>query len=1076
MIYIYPSNRLENLILLLDQVMQVAPHANLLEPEQILVQSKGMQHWLHLQMAQQRGISMNLQFSMPVQFFWRLMRSILGPGEVPEHSPFSRQVMSWSLYQLLAEPTIINHPLCAEPTHYWQPAGVEDALRRYQLAEQIADLFEQYLIYRPDWILKWQGGETPHWQALLWQQLTALHPNHPVALMQRAIEVIHNGNPTLPSRISLFGINAMPPLWLDLLEALSHKTQVHLFHLNPCVEYWGDIQSERALAHQLGRWVVAGEAQPEAGNPLLANLGAQGREFLSLLQEKSQTEIPLFEAPAGEGAGEVPPSLLQQIQTDILQLEDARCTPHPLPMDESLVVYSAHSALREIQSLHDWLLRQMEQDPSLNPRDILVMCPQVEHYAPYIGAVFSRGWHEDDDGAGPRLPCSIADRIIKHAEPLIEAFSELLELPDSRFQISQVLSYLRLPALQQRFSIDDAELETLTQWLHHAAVHWGIDADHKQRIINHTTVGAHFSWQQGLRRLLLGFAYGDSEALYADTLLLPDVEGEQALLLGRLMQLLQQLQYHARQLSTPRTIPEWRDTLTQLREGLFCQLAEDQYGLQCIDTAIESLSEEAACAALEDKIPLTIIREYLNNQFSQPEPGRQFLAGQVTICSMIPMRSVPFRIIAVLGLNDGEFPRQRIPQGFDLMAQQPRRGDRSRRGDDRYLFLEALISARQALYLSYQGHDIKNNLAREPSLVLRELMEYLQGAYGWLNSNNTAPIQQVSMHPFSPGNYQGSERSYNPAWLRLVTPGEVRNNRITLPPAEPASVAAAIPLDELVRCFDNPLRSLAEQRLQLFLQDPRDLAPEDAEPFSSNHLDRYLIQQQLLESQLLGQDSDEILQRAQLSGRLPDTPTTPLELQQWQQQAGQFAATVVAQGAERLNPTPLTLSCGGVELSATLPLDDEGLLLWRLATPKPKDELRLWLYHLFANAACGRPITSRGLFRGDSKKPDQMSLIRFRAVEEPLQLLQPWVAMWQQAQQQPLLLHAQLGAQLGGKAGLTPLSLSACWQDSFQSRGLGADPYVRWFWPTEPDWEDELLAPLTSLYGPLYAAKEQELL
>ncbi len=1072
MINIYPSNHLENLVILLDKVMQVSP-GNLLNEEVILVQSKGMQHWLNLSLAESRGISMNLKFSLPVQFFWQQMRGILGKDQVPEQSPYAREVLSWRLFDLLADPEVTDSLFCTEPTVYWRKGqGAQDELKRYQLASQLADLFEQYLIYRPDWIFDWEtGGEPDKWQAHLWRLLVAQDPQHPLRLLQQAKAMLRQGSYHLPERISLFGINAMPPLWLEFLSQLGEQTQVHLFHLNPCVEYWGNLQSEKQIAKQLDRWTLADDDafMDEPGNPLLANLGAQGREFLNLLQEQTSIEIPVFDAPDElPVAGDASPRVLHRIQTDILKLTDAREAPES-QVDDSVVIASAHSALREVQALHDWLLHQFNQDPDLTPKDIVVMCPQVESYAPYVDAVFAHGWTDHAETVPP-LPCTIADRTLKESEPLVELFSSLLELPDSRFQVSRILAYLRVPAVQLKFDISDDELDQISHWLSQAAVHWARDSEHKAQLVGAEGLNDRTSWQQGLSRLLLGFAHGDSASIYQDQLLLPDVEGDQALLLGRLMQLLSLLSRYTAELSRPRTALQWKTFLNEIKEGLFDEVSDDQVGQQILTQAIDDLSEYTQAAGFTGLIPLVVVRDFLTLHFSQPEPGRQFMAGQVTFCSMVPMRSVPFKVVAILGLNDGEFPRQRQPMGFDLMAHdKPRKGDRSRRGDDRYLFLEALISARDKLYLSYQGHDIKTNKRREPSLVLRELMEYLERGYGWsFPQEGGGDLHSVPLQPFSPDNYLGEQGSFNAAWLKLSHKAELRENLLPLPALELSPEPVSI--DQLVSLFDNPSRAFAQQRLQLYLDAAGVEVPEDSEPFVSNHLDRYLLQEALIEAQLAGEDTETLLQQARLSGQLPDTPVMAQELQAWAEQAAQFTDHLQAQGVDQLEHKNLEFALNGITLTSRQPWLEEGLIYWRLASPKGKDDVRLWLNHLLAHCVTGQPINTRGIYR-DVKK-DKVREVHFEPVADAPAQLSQLLDLWQKGMQQPLLLNATLGQRYGLSENFDETQLYKAWAGDMMNPGLVDNPYVAWFWPQMPAW-GEVEADLSDCYTALYQHRRE---
>jgi len=447
----------------------------------------------------------------------------------------------------------------------------------------------------------------------------------------------------------------------------------------------------------------------------------------------------------------------------MLALVDGRDAPIP-KVDDSIVITSAHSALREVQGLHDWLLHQVNNDKTLTPKDILVMCPQVEQYAPYINAVFASGWHDAANDIPP-LPCSIADRVSKDSEPLVAAFIELVALPDSRFHVSQIVSWLRLSAVQMKFDISLEEIDKMSGWIEAASIHWGIDQTHKQQVLQCQTASEQFTWRYGLARLLQGFAYSDQANLYHDKLVLPDVEGNDSLLLGKLCLIIEHLQYFNFQLAKARTPTQWHQFLLELLDNLFDLSQEDSF--TTIIQAIESLVEYTEQANFEHLIELGIVREFLDNHFSQPDPGRQFMIGQVTFCSMLPMRSIPFKVVAILGLNDGEFPRQRTPLAFDLMAMSSfQLGDRSRRGDDRYLFLEAIISARQNLYLSYQGRNIKNNKEKQPSIVLKELMDYLSQSFHWQILTGTQEnLRQLPMQPYSEKNYIGDYPSFDSKWL-----------------------------------------------------------------------------------------------------------------------------------------------------------------------------------------------------------------------------------------------------------------------------------------------------------------------
>ncbi|MBK1734915.1 hypothetical protein CKO15_06365, partial [Halorhodospira abdelmalekii] len=317
MIHTLPGNRLEHLIDPLATLLAM-PVDTPLQPDIVMVQHPGMAHWLSMRLAEhpQRRIAMNIEYPLPVNQMWRLIRALLGDDEVPVSSPYRREVLTWRLYRLLASPAVTDHDAFAEPNRYWQQqqSARQQALRRFQLAEQLADLYEQYQLYRPDWIFDWERGREQHWQAALWRLLTAEHAAHPLRLLERAQARIETPAQPLPQRLFLFGINTLAPVWLDFMAALAERGGIdfHLFYLNPSDEYWGDLVSEKQQARLRAQWLRSHPAQAsedledpdplllEAGNPLLSGLGEQGQQFVRLLSGAANLETPLFLEPTDE--------------------------------------------------------------------------------------------------------------------------------------------------------------------------------------------------------------------------------------------------------------------------------------------------------------------------------------------------------------------------------------------------------------------------------------------------------------------------------------------------------------------------------------------------------------------------------------------------------------------------------------------------------------------------------------------------------------------------------------------------------------------------------------------------------
>ena len=596
LINLYPANKMENLLVLLNKISQVSP-LGVFNQEVIIVQNPGMQHWLNLAIASERGISMNIDYALPSQYLWKLIRTLASEDKVLEQSPYSREVLTWRIYALLASEQVTADEDFLPATNYWQDEN-SASLKRYQLAVQLADLYEQYLIFRPTWLNSWQQGDNASladdfnqhlpgevkWQAKLWQLLIKHQPYNPVELLTDAIanmeQKIAETPNLLPKRLSFFALNTMPPMWLEFINALSEYTEVNFFHLNPCFAYWGDIVSEKQALKKLNHWSEGVDDEHLfVGNPLLANLGQQGREFLALLQEYSTVNVELFVEAGSQQTShqndEGNTCILHQLQNDILNLEDAASAEQQertVLIDDSITITSCHSAMREVQALHDYLLHQFNQanqsdGENLTPKDVLVMCPQIEQYAPYVNAVFTRGWQNLGDEVPP-LPCSIADRSAKDSDPLIAVFIDLLALPDSRFQVTHLLAFIRQSAIANKFAIASEDIDKISVWLEQASIHWGLDLAHKQKILGETA-NNNFTWQQGLSRLLRGFCFSDIPSIYQEQLLLADVEGDDALLLGQLMLLIEQLQQFTLLVSQERTPQQWQSFLLSQLEQLF---------------------------------------------------------------------------------------------------------------------------------------------------------------------------------------------------------------------------------------------------------------------------------------------------------------------------------------------------------------------------------------------------------------------------------------------------------------------------------------------------------------------------
>lgn len=914
------SNRLDDLRSLVVSWMRRYPLAPL-ENEIALVQSNGIAQWLKLALAEDPleddlggcGIAAAIDVQLPGSFMWQLYRKVLGREEIPEVSLLDKAPLTWRLMRLL--PELIERPHF-EPLRRFLTDD-SDLRKRYQLAERLADLFDQYQVYRADWLKDWAAGNhvlntarserkplAPgnRWQAELWRALLEDVGEQGMAqsragVHQRFIERINTLEQApagLPSRVIVFGISSLPAQALEALAGLARFSQVLLCVHNPCRHHWGDIVADKdLLRHQYKRQQrkqgmplqLDDESLHQHAHPLLAAWGKQGRDYINLLD--SYDDPGSYQGAFSEGRIDLfsegqPTTLLNQLQDDILELRPLAETRQRWPevdlaKDRSVRFHVAHSPQREVEILHDQLLARFSADPTLRPRDVIVMLPAIDTYAPHIRAVFGQLQRND-----PRyIPFTLTDQGQRGRDPLLIALEHLLKLPDSRFAVSEVLDLLDVPAVRARFAIREGDLPTLHRWIEGAGIRWGLNAE--QRATLGLPAGLEQnSWRFGLRRMLLGYAVGVGEG--CDGIEPYDeIGGLDAALIGPLVALLDALDVAYQALSQPATAGQWGDRLQALLQVFFLAEGEhDEFLLMQLQELRDSWLEVCEGVALQDLLPLTVVREAWLSGLDQGKLSQRFLAGSVNFCTLMPMRAIPFRVVCLLGMNDGDYPRAQQPLDFDLMASDYRPGDRSRREDDRYLLLEALLSARDQLYISWVGRSIRDNSERPASVLIGQLRDHL--AAGWRPAGTTdgpqageqllhALTQEHPLQPFSPRYFQKGSAlfSYAHEWqlLHQQADGQAPPDAGLLPYASDE----ALTLTQLQDFLRHPVRHFFSQRLKVFFEALEAPTP-DEEPFVLDALQRYSASESLLGAALADpEQAEHALQaqarRLQACGMLP---------------------------------------------------------------------------------------------------------------------------------------------------------------------------------------------------------------
>ena len=873
-----------------------------LENEIFLVQSNGMAQWLKLALAADDGcgISAAVEMQLPARFLWNAYRAVLGEERVPDLSPYEKGQLTWRLFRLL--PTLVEEAWFAPLKRYLEIDG--DLRKRYQLAFQLADLYDQYQVYRADWLRDWRAGRhrirnawgndealpvDQQWQASLWR---CICEDIPVfqreagrfqlhRLFTQSVKSITSRPSGLPRRLIVFGISSLPAQTLDAIHAISRVVQVLVFAHNPCRHYWVDIIEDRDLIrahdtrHRRKRTdtdYFRPEQLHQQVNPLLAAWAKQARDYVGLLYGYDKPEeyrnqfgeIDLFRDTTVTGKSA---SLLAQVQQAILDL-----TPLPRSADlkipvrspeKSITFVSVHSRQREVEVLQDQLLSFFEEHPSLKPQDVIVMTPEIETYSPHINAVFGRLPEKDER----HIPFTISDSTSPEGVSIFQAVETLLTLPNARVTASDLMGLLSVPSICRRFGFTKADLPLIQTWIEGSGIRWGLNGRHRKSL-NLPSGFEQNSWRFGFQRMLLGYAVGESEP-WKGIEPYGEIGGLDAALLGQLSFMIEKMEDHWNRLCRWFSPEGWVREISALINDFFLPMENtESLFLTLLADTLDHWLDDCSQADLAETLPLSVVREVLLKTVLQTSVSHRFLTGRVTFCTMMPMRAIPFKIVVLLGMNDGEYPRSTQPLDFDLMALpgQYRPGDRSRREDDRYLFLEALLSARKRLYISYIGHSIQDNSERMPSVLVSQLRDYLDA--GWQiaspqTSHQTSAqtlFEQLTVeHPLQPFSRTYFQPEKWPARFTYANEWEDVFHRPEKPAEERALAAAktekSIPFHPLIQFLKNPIRAFFNQRLNVVFP-PVDTAIENQEPFSLDSLAMFGPGMQLLEAGIAAEKSN----------------------------------------------------------------------------------------------------------------------------------------------------------------------------------------------------------------------------
>ncbi|MGC8529236.1 MAG: exodeoxyribonuclease V subunit gamma [Leptospirillia bacterium] len=819
-----------------------------LVPWTVIPQNPVTGRWLSFYLARSLGISASLDLPLAGRYIRHFFDGLYGPAAGNVH--FDRETLLLRICTLL--PDLLSLPAFSPVAHF--AGDGPESLRLYDLASLLADLYDRSMIYRPELLLAWEEGQGGRdddpvgpdgWPAILWRALAGPdRPLHRARMMVRFLSGAETPPPgLLPPSLALFGLTGMSPLDLRFFRTLGdrHGCAVDLFFLNPSREYWGDVVRPKR------REEAPENEQPYLfrGTPLLSSWGGEFRTVHEALVEIPESHRLFF----GEESG----SLLGGIQEDILTLFDrgeeirsGRLERREIPVtDRSVEIVSATGRVREVEMLRDRLLDLFANDPTLTPEDVVVLAPDILPYAGIVRSVFSPGLPGPKEAAGsdegdPRIPFVISDRRETDASPAFQALLCLLSLPGERITISHLVTLLSVPSIALRFDLGGQKIDRLREILSEGGFRWGRDAEDRSEVA--PSVATHsFFW--GLDRLLLGYACGEEEppeGLPVSPVAVTEDSGGE--IVGALSRFLWALDRHWERLKDPQPAWRWPDLLATLLE-IFFDPEEGDPVLETLFALPGEVREGFSRANFEGEVSSRWMGRHIARMAEGREGRDRFLTGGVTFGRMVPLRSLPFRVVCLLGLNDGDFPRIHHPPSFDWLAARPRPGDRSRREDDRTLFLEAILSARQFLWLSYLGRDSRDGSPKEPSVLLREFEEVL--AEGFVGQGGEPLLGQILLQapvdPLSPDHYGDSPdprlHSFSRSWRQVLeaSRSEEGSSPVFWDPGlrlpEPGPGSEGILLDDLHVFFSNPARFFLLRRMGFSFRT-REIELLEDEPFS----------------------------------------------------------------------------------------------------------------------------------------------------------------------------------------------------------------------------------------------------
>lgn len=944
------------------------------------------------------------------------------------------------------------------------------------LSSQIAQVFAGYVTYRADWLRVWGQGkflnlpvlckdkpewlierfaEMQIWQAWLWKTLfkdVFEAREAEVTRFWSALKADPSLTKKLPRSVTIFTVIQLPPAELMFLRQLAQYVDVALLHYNPSQEYWADLVDARWLQRRQSEHGDGTELRET--HPLLTRMGKQSRDVFKLLVQLAGGEF--VEGEPFQGVQEIwqdafvqneqaqAPTVLQHIQQHALDLSNVKDWDFD-PTDHSLAIHACHSTLRQLEVLREeiiqWLGADVAASERRKPSDILVLVPDLNDVAPLIRAVFpssaSYGEH-----AEIHVPIEITGLTSPEVDALWQALTGRFNLLAGRLSCETLLDWLALLPVQQSYGLSVDQVTRMGELLVEAGFRRGFDGEHLSRTLLSHDADVRFTLRFALDRLILGMAM-PVDTMYVDCLPMTTLMRDDFELVAVLEQIFQELNLHRGQLLLQRGVSEWLAILrTELQQAFASE--RDTRGWTSIIQALDDMEKNAnaalvAKAHLDEKeitknnlqLPLRFVLEELQSTLTQAMQS-SIPTGSVTFARLGTMRPLPYRLIAVLNLDTGKFPKREQKNTFDLIgALPPVIGDRARTEDDLGAFLDALLLASEACWLFYNGQDVQDDQPRLPAAPVQELMDFLRDHLTKIPNPEeeqalVSPIDiphmiqhQHTLLPFERKNFDASNpQAASGVWFEVakqLTLDQLEHSPAWIVPATNATYEVPenpIKADQLIKDLMKPASHfLTKARIgRLYLEEG--LSP--FEPLTMNKLDEYQLRNQFQ----LSKQNQKQLQSSQWVAALPvgvageaywkKSAREQVVIDARMQQYG----GVVTPLTERLLTLPDATLPQEWQISIRVPTDDRATIWLGQAanSGKGKHRVRFWLEHLLWQVWRKTTDDDVANDRGQRIMVYSTQTLVASPIEasEAVKYLQDWLHVWQKAAEQPFVLPPSL--------------------------------------------------------------------